>query len=76
MADDTPAASALASEPAPAHPSLEARIESAVRAWRDEHDRRRADRAGDLRRRQRSPATAAHASGPEHANEAGRPARE
>jgi len=32
MADDTPAASAPASEPAP---TLEARIEAAIRAWRD-----------------------------------------
>jgi len=33
MADDTPAAPAPASAPAP---SLESRIESAIRAWRDE----------------------------------------
>jgi hypothetical protein len=33
MADDTPAAPAPASPPAP---SLESRIETAIRAWRDE----------------------------------------
>jgi hypothetical protein len=33
MADDTPAAPAPTSTPAP---TLEARIESAIRAWRDE----------------------------------------